>query len=55
MLLFTEFLGSPEHLTFPFVQITVVISQVTGVVADMIIFVTMCYSLRRARYPEIVV
>lgn len=35
-------------------QIVAVISQVTGIAADMIVFSTMCYSLRRARYPELV-
>ncbi|KAI9464321.1 hypothetical protein HD554DRAFT_1262165 [Boletus coccyginus] len=41
--------GSPQ------MQIPAAISQVTSVMADMIIFVTMCYSLRPVRYPEIAV
>ncbi|KAN0087941.1 hypothetical protein V8E55_006562 [Tylopilus felleus] len=36
-------------------EITASISLVSSVTADIIVFVTMCYSLRRARFPEIVV
>ncbi|KAH0832332.1 hypothetical protein J3R83DRAFT_13345 [Lanmaoa asiatica] len=36
-------------------QITAAIGQVTGMIADVIIFATMCHSLRRARFPEMVV
>ncbi|KAF8557533.1 hypothetical protein OG21DRAFT_274729 [Imleria badia] len=41
--------GSPQ------MEITAAISLVTSVMADMIVFVTMCYSLRRARYPELLI
>ncbi|KAF9233316.1 hypothetical protein BU15DRAFT_80249 [Melanogaster broomeanus] len=36
-------------------QIIAALSQGSAAIADVVIFVTMCYSLRRARYPGIVV
>lgn len=39
----------------PMSQAPAAISQATSVMADMIVFATMCYSLRPARYPEIAV
>ncbi|KAG6379334.1 hypothetical protein JVT61DRAFT_11794 [Boletus reticuloceps] len=52
------FFKSDGSLVIPFTQlfqITTAISLITSVVADVIIFATMCYSLRRARYPEMAV